>query len=114
MRCHVKGQVLFVLCSLSLGSLAASNRGDVPAPTERTFEFSYKVIAPASPAVRGSLRIWIPLPAEDSYQQITELKIEAPVPYDIEKEPEYGNRMAVFRMDLRKSRAPAEIVLHFR
>ena len=38
--------------------------------------------------------MWIPLPYEETYQSITNLKIESPVSYRIEREKQYGDRYA--------------------
>lgn len=44
------------------------------------------------------LEVWIPLPREDEVQRIESLSIQAPVPYLISREKEYGNLFLYLRL----------------
>ena len=59
-----------------------------PVPT-RTVELTTVVTIPprSQPA-----RVWIPVPLESAVQTITELAVQAPTDWTIEREPVYGNR----------------------
>ena len=59
------------------------------------------------------LRVWIPIPYEESQQTISELKIDSPVPYRIEHEPEYGNRYAYLAVDAAQAKTPFDIRVSF-
>jgi transglutaminase-like putative cysteine protease len=77
---------------LLLSKAAESNQVAIT----RSFEFTYQVHVPALPEPPGTLRLWIPLPQADGYQDIASLHIDSPVPYKQGRDPEYGNTFAVF------------------
>ncbi|HVR73881.1 MAG TPA: transglutaminase domain-containing protein, partial [Planctomycetota bacterium] len=52
------------------------------------------------------VRIWLPLPRTDETQEITNLKVEAPVAHRETRDKVYGNRLAYLEID---GPAPAEI-----
>ena len=99
----------------TISSRAANSRTPSPdaARPARTFEFTYKVLAPAIPAPHGALQIWIPLPSSDRWQTISDLKIESPVGYQVKKEERFGNQMAYINVDAQHASAPFEINVHF-
>jgi transglutaminase-like putative cysteine protease len=76
-----------------LGARVATSAPDTEAPAVRTFKFTYtgKIAAPAAGSKK--LEAWIPVPREDDLQKVTDLKVETAVPYTIETDPEFGNRM---------------------
>ena len=74
-------------------SLAASRKA-VPEVPSRAFQFTSVVHVPALPAGSRALKLWLPLPYEDAHQSVTQLTITSPVPYRLEREPEYGDRYA--------------------
>jgi transglutaminase-like putative cysteine protease len=51
-------------------------------PRERTFSFEYRAAVPAQTA-GGKFVLWVPVPHDDDYQRITNLKIEATAPYHV-------------------------------
>src|SRR5579863_4259224 len=64
---------------LSLGLVSRPlHSADAPESPSRSFEFNSIVHVPAMPAGSKELRLWIPLPYEETYQSISELKIESP------------------------------------
>jgi hypothetical protein len=86
---------------------------DAHAPS-RNFDFDYVVDVPVLPAQGSRLKIWVPLPYEASpYQQVSALRVKAPVRYEIRSEPEYDNRYAYFDLDAAKIKAPFQIELTF-
>ncbi len=100
---------VFALLLVLVASLPAAEM-QVPA---RHFEFTYQVAVPALPEGSGPLRLWIPLPSSDSYQDVAGLKIESPVPYKVERDAEYGNHFAYFQVDSQHAKAPFDVVLRF-
>jgi len=61
-------------------------------PRERHFSFEYRAAVPAT-AVGKSFRLWVPLPHDDDYQRITNLKIDSSSAYTVATDP-LGNRIA--------------------
>ncbi|HXU19179.1 MAG TPA: transglutaminase domain-containing protein [Verrucomicrobiae bacterium] len=74
-------------------SLQASRQAAQQIPS-RHFELSYIVHVPALPQGSHQLRLWIPLPYQDAYQSVSHLRIESPVTYKIDHQPEYSDRYA--------------------
>lgn len=72
---------------------------DEPAAASRSFMFTAVTHVPALPRGSRQLKLWIPLPYEETYQAISLLKIDASVPYRIEHEKEYGDRYAYIVVD---------------
>ncbi|MBI3668889.1 MAG: transglutaminase domain-containing protein [Acidobacteria bacterium] len=106
-------QTLVLLTILVTALGAAGWAADPPQPPTRQFEFTYKVQVPAMAPGDGPLNLWIPLPATDAYQEISALRIESPVTYQVERDTEYRNRFAHFTVAAKRAAAPFEIVLRF-
>jgi transglutaminase-like putative cysteine protease len=66
-------------------------------PATRKFSFTYEVHVPANTDAVGPFYLWIPLPREDGFQDIEDLKIDSAVTYTKGRDPEYGNSFALFR-----------------
>ncbi len=62
-----------------------------PQPKERHFNFEYRASVP-SKAAGGKFLLWVPIPHDDDYQRIGNLRIEASAPYRIATD-EMGNRI---------------------
>jgi transglutaminase-like putative cysteine protease len=58
----------------------------------RQFQFEYKATVKEIPAGARRLDLWIPVPHDGPFQQITNLQIDSPFPYKIKK-ARYGNRV---------------------
>jgi transglutaminase-like putative cysteine protease len=67
-----------------------------PNSASRTFSFVYRVHVPANAEIVASSHLWIPIPQADGYQEIHALHIDSPVAYSQGRDPEYGNRFAMF------------------
>jgi transglutaminase-like putative cysteine protease len=79
----------------------------------RSFEFKYVVHVPALPAESHELRLWVPLPYEDSYQSISRLRLDAPVAHEVRREPEYNDRYAYLAFDAAQLKEPFDVKLAF-
>jgi transglutaminase-like putative cysteine protease len=99
--------LLFSLLSLGNGVIGES----VPS---RSFEFHYTIHVAAAPAGSHELRLWAPLPYEDSHQSISDLRIEAPVSHEIRRESEYSDRYAYFSFDAAHLKESSDIKVVFR
>jgi len=84
-------------------SLAAHPRSSSPPspPVDstvpaRSFSFSYTVKVPATPDAKEKLRLWIPVPHSDAYQDVTALHIDSPVKHEMKSDAFYHNEFAYF------------------
>jgi len=59
------------------------------------------------------LRIWLPLPYEDRSQGISQLKIESPLRYKIQRDKDYGDRYAYVVVEADDARKPFDIKISF-
>ncbi len=70
------------LLALSLlGGLALA--GTIPVPRERSFSFEYAVTVKDVPADAHTVDIWLPVPRDDAFQRITNLRVDTPYHYEI-------------------------------
>ena len=60
----------------------------------RSFNFTYHADIPISNPSAKKIEIWIPLPREDAFQQVRDLKIDAPAHFEIVDQGSNGNRVA--------------------
>ena len=60
----------------------------------RSFDFTYHADIPVSNASAKKFEAWIPLPREDAFQQVRQLKIDTPVHFEIVDQGANGNRVA--------------------
>ena len=80
--------------------LSAGARAEPPAKSSappdrlRSFTFSYHADIPVSNPAAKKFEAWIPLPRDDAFQQIRDLKIETPVHFEIVDQGSNGNRVA--------------------
>jgi transglutaminase-like putative cysteine protease len=68
-------------------------------PASRTFQFKYRTVVKEIPARAGKVEVWLPFPSSDAHQTIEQVRIDAPRPVTISREPEYGNRILYVRVD---------------
>ena len=80
---------------LLLHSAPVSHAAIGMSETKRNFSFTYQVHVPADTVAKSS-RLWIPLPQNDAFQSVSNLKIESAVPHSEGRDPEYQNPFAVF------------------
>jgi len=83
------------------------------AVSARSFEFTYITKVPALPEGGRKLRLWIPVPESDLYQDITSLTIASPIAYELHRDPEYHNLYAYLEVDPTQQAAPFEVKLDF-
>ena len=58
---------------------------------ERSFQVTYEVHLPSIPDGAKEVRVWVPLAVSDGHQKIRRRVIQAPYPYRVTKDPQYGN-----------------------
>jgi|SRR5579859_4905434 len=101
--------VAFYVCYGAHTALAGYSGS--PEPASRTFEFTYQVHFPGTPHP-GTARLWIPLPQHDGYQDIRSLHVDSPVTYVQVFDPEYKNRIAVFKPTSLQAAAGFDVAIH--
>ncbi|HYL63272.1 MAG TPA: transglutaminase domain-containing protein [Candidatus Methylomirabilis sp.] len=79
----------------------------------RTFEFVYQVHVPPSQNAMGPLRLWIPLPADDGYQDVHSLHVDSPAAYSQGHDPEYKDRYAMFTPTAGQAAAGFDVTMRF-
>jgi transglutaminase-like putative cysteine protease len=66
------------------------------APRLRTFELRYEATLRDIPGTASAAYLWIPYPPDTEDQQIRDLAVDSSMPYEIVREPRYGNRALRF------------------
>ncbi len=99
--------------ALLMGISSASPRKESPAVASRSFTLEYVAHVPALPAHSRTLRLWIPLPYQDANQSISQLKIESPVKYQLEREAVFGDRYAYLAVSSSQARQPFDVHISF-
>jgi transglutaminase-like putative cysteine protease len=98
--------------SLFLHSKSISARAIDRAESKRSFSFTYQVHVPANTDAKSS-RLWIPLPQNDAFQAVSNLKIESSVGHTEGRDPEYQNPFAVFTPTPAQATAGYDVTLLF-
>ena len=85
--------VLLLACAVVRAESPQSASGALP-DRVRSFKFTYHADIPISNPSAKKLEAWIPLPREDAFQQVRDLKIETPAHFEIVDQGTNGNRVA--------------------
>jgi transglutaminase-like putative cysteine protease len=83
--------IILLLC---LGAGALAEAPSAPPDRVRSFNFTYHADIPVSNPVAKKFEAWIPLPRDDAFQQIRDIKIETAVHFEIVEQGSDGNRVA--------------------
>lgn len=113
-------RILALLAGVALATLLLANfsnpdKNKHDEKLGRVFEFSYLTTIPEFPEGANFLEIWVPIPRSNFYQRISDVKIETKLPYTLQTDPEYGNKMLyikTFRAD--NPPQPLEVKLNFK
>jgi len=103
-RAVVTALITMPALGIALFAGSAGRSGPAPAtppstdvqPPARKFSFSYTVRIPAMADTKEKLRLWIPVPQSDAYQDITALEVSGPVKHVLKKDAFYHNEFAYF------------------
>jgi transglutaminase-like putative cysteine protease len=98
--------------ALFLHSKSVSARAIDRAESKRSFSFTYQVHVPANADAKSN-RLWIPLPQNDAFQSVSNLKIESSVAHTEGRDPEYQNSFAVFTPTAGQAAAGYDVTLLF-
>ena len=107
----VVGVALLALAALAVFYLRDGQR---VSPRARSFEFTYVARLPELPPDAQRVRLWIPLPEADDYQEVTDLSVDSPLPFERHRESEYGDQYLYLEFDRSQLSAPLEVALRFR
>ncbi|HUN61745.1 MAG TPA: transglutaminase domain-containing protein [Candidatus Sulfotelmatobacter sp.] len=107
-----------VLVTMVLGLFVAFMVAEAEAyaqthPPSRTFAFSYQVHVPATNDASGKFLLWLPLPQQNEFQKISDLRIDSPVAHSEGSDPEYHNPYVVFAPTPAQLEAGFEVTMHF-
>jgi transglutaminase-like putative cysteine protease len=110
--------LVFILSAFAALGLGANPRRDAPvdssaAAASRSFEFTYQVHFPATENPGGPVRLWLPLPQSDGYQDVRVLHIDCPVKYAQGRDPVYKNRFAMFKPTAQQTAAGFDVTIRF-
>lgn len=105
--------VAFILLVSTAKTAPANSSVSNPEPSARSFEFTYQVHFPATANPSGPVRLWIPLPQPDGYQDLSALRIDSPVRYSQGHDPEYKDSFAEFKPTPQQAAAGFDVTLHF-
>jgi transglutaminase-like putative cysteine protease len=82
-------------------------------PPSRTFAFTYQVHVPATKEAGGKFLLWLPLPQQNEFQKIGNLRIDAPVAHTEGSDPEYHNPYALFEPTSAQLETGFEVTVRF-
>jgi transglutaminase-like putative cysteine protease len=92
----MKIRASMILRSAFCAALTMTSLIVVPAeaatPRERSFQFEYSATIKDIPVGAHKVDLWIPIPHDNQFQRITDLKVESPYPYQTHS-AQYGNRV---------------------
>ena len=97
----VIGIAAIIVWLLPLGGAAQHGR-------TRTFEFTYVAEVRDIPSGARTVSIWLPYPPSDENQRISDVRIHAPAPWRLTRDPEYGNQILYIRVGERPAREIGE------
>jgi len=81
-----------LLTAVTLICLLGARPGAPATPiAERSFQFTYRTTINNVPRGAGKISIWLPYPASDRNQEISDIRIQSPYPATMHKDPLYGN-----------------------
>ena len=82
-----------LMLSICAGARAESTQ-IAPPDRMRNFKFTYHADIPVSNPAAKKFEAWIPLPRDDAFQQVRDLKIETLAHFEIVDQGSNGNRVA--------------------
>src|SRR5262245_31401121 len=92
-----------LLFAVAVSLIAIWRHAAAQTTRQRSFAFEYVTTLKDIPAGAKELALWLPIPHDDPYQVISDLRIESPNPYTLHP-AQYGNKILSVKM---KSPQPA-------
>jgi transglutaminase-like putative cysteine protease len=102
---------LVILPVFFLAGALATRAADRPGIVKGTdqFEFVYRV---KLPEIKGEARVWIPLAKTDSFQTVTEDKLNIPIKWEKVQDRDYANDICVLYAQASDSGKTVEVQYH--
>jgi transglutaminase-like putative cysteine protease len=105
-----RSRVLVGIVVVLYGTTVA-HTDDAP-PKSRSFRFSYKTLVKDVPADAEEVALWIPCPADDEHQTISNIRVKTDHEYMVTRENEYGNQ-ALYLLMKKPGGRDIEVELQF-
>jgi transglutaminase-like putative cysteine protease len=106
--------VAALVCLICVAHHSTAVTADSVAPAAaRSFEFTYQVHFPATENPGGPVRLWLPLPQADGYQDVSILHIDSPAAYSQGRDSEYKNRFAMFKPTAKQYASGFDVTVRF-
>src|SRR5215510_10166577 len=86
-----------LLFAVALSMIAIWRQAEAQTPRERNFAFEYVTTVKDIPAGVKEFTLWLPIPHDDTYQVISDLRIESERPYTLHT-AQYGNKILSVKM----------------
>lgn len=111
-----RSAALLILCVASFVYLVTARSGKTTAgakPAERSFEFTYSTVVDHIPKGARTVEVWIPYPASDPHQTISDVKVSSPYRTDITRDPQTGNQILHLSLaNPKEDSLPIEVTFH--
>ncbi len=78
-------------------ALASPNSATPPTKEALNTRFTYTATVPVVPNGTQTVDLWIPVPSDNAFQRVTNLKVMTPVEHRVTRETKNGNRMVYVR-----------------
>ena len=78
-------------------SFASAGALDPASVSQMEFDVTYRTEVRSLPRDAMEVHVWMPLPPSNSAQEIRDLSVSCPLPYESKVEPLFGNRMVHVR-----------------
>jgi transglutaminase-like putative cysteine protease len=82
-----------ILCLVVSGQVSPEAHADVPASKTRRVRFTYVAEVRDVPKDARDVKLWLPFPANNDDQQISNISVRSDVPTSVNTESEYGNQV---------------------
>ncbi len=94
---HIKNCTMIAIAALLIAvqclGVNAAPQPPVPPDKVRVVEFTYNTDLTGIDPKAHRVEAWIPLPREDRFQRVSEIKIDSPAHTEVIAQPAYGNRV---------------------
>ncbi len=101
-----------VLLALAILTLIQGSSVALAQQRSRSFTFNYTATVKDIPAGAKKLELWLPIPHNDPYQQVTRLEIRSPYPYEIRR-GQYGNSILYISVENPPPISPFTVAIDF-
>jgi transglutaminase-like putative cysteine protease len=105
------GNIVLAVCAFLIAANGVAQAQEHP--PSRTFAFTYEVHVPATKDATGKLLLWLPLPQQNEFQKIGDLRIESVVAHSEGRDREYQNPYVLFEPTPSQLETGFDVTVHF-